>query len=822
MTKENSYTFNGLEPTDAFVHEQNALDTVDFGDLSDSPNFDLYDFTPENSGEENPEPDPSIGEVPEVVPEFILECINPQMLSNDYVPAIDVATQQQQQPLEESHIPNSPYGNPVTNLPNGNVIYDASHPPMAIVPQPSGYQYPQPSGYQYPYLLPANMPLLGPAPGLVYPVGYPIVNPIVNGNGYPMYTMPYPPQQQPSYPVAGPTYPMPEAQPRITVPVPMNTLEISGDLPPPPHADSFHSSQVADAIRLIHRSRRPSPDIVYHKPPLKRPEKGPNGESYKNDRIPRVTRRNQPRPNPREWYGPPLPPPQPWGPIDSTGRPLFRYTDCGELERGKSYTPKELRWYAYGPKNKEKKFDLPKPLPHVPEIRNKARQGLTIWIGWVASQSNERYPYGSQSQRCRFADCPDPNHTIRAGFPRVIFDERTNVDGDAIDPFYNAGYAHLYCFERHFDLIQAFMHLDVRADERDFKREENLGKLSRLYPEIANELDIWWGEQYPKYQQYGKRRDRSYEQTLSYRLITHTLSHSSEGRVKMRESRGGADMSKHKGDLLKLLFLKDCMAAGLVDENGDPEPGAREKLAELKGSKRGKAKAFKKLAAQRQMEAEMSDIRSPQREESYTPEYAPMPRTPPIELTLPYSMAEMDFNQTIATPPFHYPTPESPSPLPNKRDRNDVLSEDQQASYPTNQEETEQPPDKKQRLSRPASPEPSPSTNVPVPDAEIDPRLFEDAEDCHGLPTPSTPHTNVADELAQFGGVEADAEYDAIFDSIGNVVPNGESFRVGENIDQAAEPEPEVGGTFEQELGEGEDLFGELDGADGKIGDAEE
>ncbi|KAI1451100.1 hypothetical protein F5Y02DRAFT_367082 [Annulohypoxylon stygium] len=804
--EENSYTYTGFELTDSHIWEPNALDNADFGDLSelDPPNFSLFDFEPEN-----PEPAPSASEVPKAAPEPTLECINPQLLSNDYVPVTDDAIQLQ--PLEDN-TPTPLHGNPVANHPNGNVAYDISHLPMANFAQPSGYQYP------YPYPPPTNMPYLGPGPG--YPVGYPISN----FNVYQMYTMPFPPYppyppQQPSYPPPGPTYPMPEAQQRITHPtVPQHIINIPDKPPELPFLTPEESLLI---FGNGGKSRRPSPEIVYREPPLKRPDKGPNGEAYKNDRIPRVTRRNQPRPNPREWYGPPQTPPRPWGPIDDTGRPLFRYTEYGELERGKTYEPKELRWYMYGPKVTEKQFEFPKLLPNVPEVKRKVRQGLTIWIGWVASQSNERYPHGSQSQRCRFSDCPDPNHTIRAGFPRVIFDERMNGDGDAIDPFHNAGYAHLFCFEKHFDLIRAFIHLDVRIDERDFKREENLGKLSRLYPEIANEVDSWWRDEHPVYQRDSGRRDRSYGRSLSYRLICHTLNHSSEGRVKMRESRAGADMSKHKGDLEKLLFLKNCMAANLVDENGDPLSNAEEILKTFKGKKR-KGKALKRLVAKSQIDSEGLDVNTPPRESSYTPDYTPnhtpMSQVSPMNFPTPHSIAGTNMNQKSAAHQFYYSNLESPTRSPNKRDRDDVLCEDKQANYPTDQQQTEKPPDKKRRLSQPVSPEPSPNTKVAVPVADNESRLLVDGEECDGLPSPRTPPKNVADDLAHCDECEAEGECDKVRGSNSKVASKSES-NASEKIDKAAELE--LDNTFDQELGEGDDLFGELDDADGKNGDAE-
>ncbi|KAI5864538.1 hypothetical protein GGS23DRAFT_452191 [Durotheca rogersii] len=334
-------------------------------------------------------------------------------------------------------------------------------------------------------------------------------------------------------------------------------------------------------------NRPPSPHVLLLEPRLKRPEKGPNDIPLKNGRIPRVTRKNQLKPDPREWYGAPPPQPESWGPKDKNGRPLFKYTEHGELERGKAYTVRQLRWYLYGPnRRKGEDFELPSRLPGVPEVRGKVRQGLTLWIGWVPPQSNERFPFGSQSHKCRFADCEDSNRTIRTGLPLIAFDERMNEDGDAIDVFHNAGYAHLYCFERHFDLVDAMIRLDVRPDERSFKREDaNLYKLSRQFPEIHNEIDLWWRDEYPKWlhsRETGEKRSREHKFSLNYRLVCHAIENGPEARAKMRDMRCGADISKHKGDLQIWRFLKECRQYNLVDEHGDPVPGAETKLTFIK------------------------------------------------------------------------------------------------------------------------------------------------------------------------------------------------------------------------------------------------
>ncbi|KAI0180206.1 hypothetical protein GGR52DRAFT_232254 [Hypoxylon sp. FL1284] len=399
----------------------------------------------------------------------------------------------------------------------------------------------------------------------------------------------YPPQYLP------PQGSLPQQGPQLLNPMPQSQQPVLDA-----RRGSEDDSRLSQAVSGLSATRRiknpssklPEPVLIFHEPPVKRAKIGPSGETLKSGRIPRVTRKHQDRPDPREWYGPPPPKPENWGPKEKSGRPLFKYTECGELERGKMYAGKEMRQYIFGPKGSDG-YPPPPRFPGAPEIKGKSRQGLTMWIGWVPAQSNERYPYGALSQKCRFADCPEARNTIRAGFPRVIFDERHNADGEAVDPFHNAGYAHLYCVEKHFDLIGAMQVADIRLDQRDFKREENLSKLSRQFPDIQDTAEAWYVAQQPRYMQQqllGGSRKWKYSDTLSYCLVKHALDNLPEIRAKVREDRAGADISKHMGDLMVQRFLADCRQNNLLDEAGNPVPNAREQMLQISARKRFRSK----------------------------------------------------------------------------------------------------------------------------------------------------------------------------------------------------------------------------------------
>ncbi|KAF3063597.1 hypothetical protein GL218_01680 [Daldinia childiae] len=573
-------------------------------------------------------------------------------------------------------------------------------------------------------------------------IGGPVANHhdfTVASPNYPINYTQYPPQFSPPpqpYQPYQPQYP----QPLDSYPTPRRISDVSI------LSSEYDDGQVENGKRDIYalrRSRIPSPVLIPHSPPLKRPMKGPNGLSLKNGQIPRVTRKKDSKPDPREWYGAPPPPPESWGPRDKNGRPLFKYTECGELERGKTYSERELRRYLYGPKQDDL-FMQPRRLQGVPEVEDKIRQGLTLWIGWVAPQSNDRYPYGTQSQKCRFADCEDPQNTIRTGFPRIILDERMNDDGEVINPYHNAGYMHLYCFEQHFDLVDAMIHLDIRPDERNFKHEDNIFKLTRHFSDMRSIIDLWWFDEYPKFveaRSRGKRRDhRNYKNSLSYRLVLHALENSTDARLKLREERGGANMAKHKGDIARQKFLKECRNFGLLDDNDDPIAGAHLQLPGLILQKR-QAKKLARTVGRKD---------TPEPAEVLPPPTLPSPASsgyqsatdcqqdaahsspcsthlsinsysPAARSSSPYAYLSPKPVSPSLPPPHHQQPPSSPvisSPVgttARKRDRDEVLMEDQNIdlSYDSIQDDS----NKKPRINpSPAPPSTPQHVYTPVPD----------------------------------------------------------------------------------------------------------
>ncbi|TGJ81527.1 hypothetical protein E0Z10_g7237 [Xylaria hypoxylon] len=356
------------------------------------------------------------------------------------------------------------------------------------------------------------------------------------------------------------------------------------------------SSFVPQLIDLSRHSKQPpSPGTQTTRPRPKRPAKNHLGELLLNDKIPRKTHGKKGNDNvePERYYGPSPKKPDNWGPRDKKGRHLFTYTDKGELAAGALFTASQMRRYLLGPQPGEK-FDPPDRLPGVKYSKRKLRQGLTLWIGWPAAMANSRYPRGGESTKCRFRSCQYAQ-TILVGDPWVIMDERQNVDGELVDPFHNAGYMHLYCLEHHFDIIDLWHLIDIRLDCRALKRESHpYFGLEYKLPGIGTELRTWWIAEYETWAQLkplGKRRTRSHENSLAQCLINYKLDNEPKAQTRNRQKRGGADMSKHRGNPELKRKLLAYRKHDLLDPQGFPLADAAAKLQEIENEHKAQRRA---------------------------------------------------------------------------------------------------------------------------------------------------------------------------------------------------------------------------------------
>ncbi|KAK8113711.1 hypothetical protein PG999_005780 [Apiospora kogelbergensis] len=304
-------------------------------------------------------------------------------------------------------------------------------------------------------------------------------------------------------------------------------------------------------------------------------------------KIKRNTRRKRGGPDDarflsEQYYGQPPPPKGAWGPRQKDGMLLFSYNRQGELARGRPFELKEMKWYLFAksPGGCENWVER-KTEPGEVQREGKVRSGLTLWVGWTPAQANDRYP-SSNSNKCKFLDCAISNRTIRTGEPRVILDERHNVNGAVIDPFYNAGYCHLYCLEKHFGMEHLMDVLDVRFDNRYFAKEEvNLCALKTDEEQACLKWanDFWEDYCHWRCDEYSPARDdrdkarrarstspevalppaaperlRLWSDSLTYRLICKSLKLETRAkanqRIKRREVKpDSCDRDTHKGDL---------------------------------------------------------------------------------------------------------------------------------------------------------------------------------------------------------------------------------------------------------------------------------
>ncbi|KAI1739723.1 hypothetical protein F4680DRAFT_448720 [Xylaria scruposa] len=414
--------------------------------------------------------------------------------------------------------------------------------------------------------------------------------------------MPQLPQQMPQQRVSEIPPPMPQPKPPQTTspprpprhsrPTPTDPLPEGEYKPVDPFTDSFIPSRLRSTLNS---KELPSAGTVTTSPPPKRPAKNHNGELLLNDRIPRKThgKRGPSIVEPEKYYGPSPPKPRDWGPRNERGKHLFTYTEKGELAAGLYLTTKEMRQYLLGPSPQDPaNFEGPFRLPGVKLRTKKLRQGLTLWVGWPAPMSNARYPRGGESTKCRFKNCEYKGRTISMVDPWVIFDERQNEEGEAIDPFHNAGYVHLFCLEVNFDIVDLWQCLDIRPDYRSFKRESHpYFCLSYKLPGIDVIVKDWWHTAFRNWEiarAKGLKRMRTHESSLSQSLVNFKLEKEPIAQVRTRQKRAGADIAKHRGDPEVKRRLIDYRKNGLLDENGWPVQGADEMLEGIQNSKRQK------------------------------------------------------------------------------------------------------------------------------------------------------------------------------------------------------------------------------------------
>ncbi|KAK4249665.1 hypothetical protein C7999DRAFT_12544 [Corynascus novoguineensis] len=283
--------------------------------------------------------------------------------------------------------------------------------------------------------------------------------------------------------------------------------------------------------------------------------------------------------DPSKFYTAPVGLLGPWGPKAPTGKKgqdehLFRYhRETAELKGGLTYTREELAAFLQGQGH---------PYPG---------RRLTLWIQNTPAQNNDRYAQRGESSKCRYKHCPAKGNTIMKGFFRVAFDEFSDQTGPTRDPFHNAGYMHLHCFEKVFDLGYlihygaARFNFRILPDTRDLVHESrNPAAINRDHAEMMTAYNDWVEGQRARADRIERtnplrkprplytglnptwRTTLSHEKRLGCVLTDKHLSLQIRNRQATRESRGGAHIGVHRGDLDLYVHLHTRRAQGIPVE----------------------------------------------------------------------------------------------------------------------------------------------------------------------------------------------------------------------------------------------------------------
>lgn len=256
-----------------------------------------------------------------------------------------------------------------------------------------------------------------------------------------------------------------------------------------------------------------------------------------------------------------------WGPLVPGPRqpePVFRYyKHFAELRPALTFSTEQIITFLRGTGH---------PYPG---------RRLTLWVQNVAAQSNDRYANGGASTKCRYKHCPASQNTILKGFFRIAFDEFSDRTGESLDPMQNAGYMHLHCFEKMFDLGYLIHHGAARLgfrilpDRRVFAHEtKNSASITRDHNDMGKTYDEWVEGQRgranyiesvnqtcPPDQLYTGLAPRPdmippHSQRLGFKLVRKHLDMQVKGRAVTRDNRGGPHIGVHQGDLDLLVHLK--------------------------------------------------------------------------------------------------------------------------------------------------------------------------------------------------------------------------------------------------------------------------
>jgi hypothetical protein len=239
--------------------------------------------------------------------------------------------------------------------------------------------------------------------------------------------------------------------------------------------------------------------------------------------------------------------PAPW--IGDAGT-MFKYSKDGELTPKDRFTIDQIA-----------EFLQSHPLNH-PRVEygrtNYQDSHLTLWLQRVPADSASRYPSQKVGAQCRYAHCP--TNSLRTGEFRVTMSEdwlyQTAPDF-RYDPFHNAGYMHLYCLEKIFNIVDIASRFNFKPDLRTFTNDkaDKMMALHRDGEGILKVLDDYLQQDEQQIDEYSRLITPEDSSAWFMHSLTRALTvwHVTEGKKntqKQAESRGGFDISKHLGDLM--------------------------------------------------------------------------------------------------------------------------------------------------------------------------------------------------------------------------------------------------------------------------------
>ncbi|KAL8838998.1 MAG: hypothetical protein Q9170_001928 [Blastenia crenularia] len=228
-------------------------------------------------------------------------------------------------------------------------------------------------------------------------------------------------------------------------------------------------------------------------------------------------------------------------PYPSTPFSIFQYTETGELEPGRLYTPSEIQEYLYS-----------HPLHILPNGDYRPKEGgLRLWVQRNPADSARRYP-SPQSNRCRFTGCFATHNVINQGHTRVCFDEQTH-HGVNNNPFHASAFIHLNCLERFLDFPAICRDFSISPENRKLPLEP--GKRNRML--FSPESSIHVASNFICACETGTLMGyptgaRPHKGTLTWRLMSNKVEEERPSFRRQHQIRGnakGSQLTLHLGDL---------------------------------------------------------------------------------------------------------------------------------------------------------------------------------------------------------------------------------------------------------------------------------